>query len=122
MWNSSDAVTYYKEVVKAQVARIYAVGGQTYSASWDGTADKGGSNNLCQRGTYYFKVIPENNPQYTVYKSVSITQWNLNWLAYIRQARTWLETYPYVASGANTVSRDNGKGTNCTGFVATVGV
>jgi len=51
---------------------------------------------------------------------VNITQWNSSWLAYIRQARTWLETYPYVASGANTVSRDDGKGTNCTGFVATV--
>jgi hypothetical protein len=121
VWDSPDAVTYYKEVVKATVKRIYAVGGQTYSASWDGTADKGTPpSNLCQRGTYYFKVISENSPQYTVYKPVTISQWNSNWLAYIRQARTWLETYPYVAYGANTVSRDNGKGTNCTGFVSTV--
>ena len=119
-WGSNDHVTYYKEVVKAQVARIYAVGGQTYTVSWDGTSDKGGTFNLCQRGTYYFVVIPENSPQYTVYKSVQITMWNPSWLAYIRQARTWIGTYPYVESGANTVSRDNGKGTDCTGFVATV--
>jgi len=72
-WN---VVYYYKEIVKAQVARIYATAGQTYTVSWDGTADKGGTCNLCQRGTYYFVVIPENSPQYTVYKPVSISQWN----------------------------------------------
>jgi len=120
VWGYDDAVTYYKEVVKAQVARIYATGGRTYSVSWDGTADKGGSYNLCQQGAYYSKVIPENSPQYTVYKFVNISQWNSSWLAYIRQARTWNGTDPYVTSGVNTVSRDNGKGTNCTGFVATV--
>jgi len=120
MWGSNDCVTYYKEVVKAQVARIYATAGQTYTVSWDGTADKGGIYNLCQKGTYFFVVIPENSPQYTVYKPVEITMWNPSWLAYIRQARTWNLTYPYVASGANTVSRDNGQGTNCTGFVTSV--
>jgi len=120
VWGYDDKVTYYEEVVKAQVARIYAVAGQTYSVSWDGTSDKGGTYNLIQRGTYYFKVIPENSPRYTVYKPVSITQWNPDWLAYIRQARTWIGTTPYNAIGANTVSRDNGRGINCTGFVATV--
>lgn len=120
VWGSADAVTYHKEIVKAQVARIYAIAGQTYSVSWNGTADKGGLFNLCQRGPYYFKVIPENSPQYTVYKLVNISQWNPSWLAYIRQARTGNGTYPYVESGPNTVSRDNGEGTDCTAFVATV--
>jgi hypothetical protein len=121
VWNSADTVYYYNEIVKAQVARIYAYANATYYVSWDGTTDKGTSpSNLCQRGKYYFKIIPESYPQYTVFTPVNITQWNADWLAYIRQARTWIGTYPYVASGANTVSRDNGRGTNCTGFVSSV--
>ena len=122
VYGGLDAVTYAKEIIKAQVARIYATAGQTYTVSWNGTSDKGGTYNLCQRGTYYFVVIPENSPQYTVYKSVQITMWNSSWLAYIRQARTWNLTYPYRATEADgpTVSRDNGQGTNCTGFVTSV--
>lgn len=122
VWGSTDSVTYAKEIIKAQVARIYATAGQTYTVSWNGTSDKGGTYNLCQRGTYYFVVIPENSPQYTVYKSVQITMWNSSWLAYIRQARTWNLTYPYRATEADgpTVSRDNGQGSNCTGFVTSV--
>jgi len=123
VYNSPDAVTYSQEIVKSTVARIYAQAGKYYTVSWDGTSDKGGSYNLCQSGTYYFVVIPEGNPQYTIYnKSVNITMWNQTWLAYIRQARTWLGSTPYHESEqyGPTVSRDNGMGTSCTGFVTSV--
>jgi len=122
VYGGLDSVTYAKETVKDRVTGIYATAGQIYTVSWNGTSDKGGTCNLCQSGTYHFVVIPENSPQYTVYKPVSVTMWNSSWLAYIRQARTWNLSYPYHATEANgpTVSRDDGQGTNCTGFITSV--
>jgi len=127
IYGGTGAVRYGQEIIRGQVARIYATAGQTYPVPWDGTSDRGRSDigatyNLCQKGTYYFVVIPENSPQYTIYKPVTITQWNSNYIAYIRQARTWYGAYPYYddESVGPTVSRDIGKGSNCTGFVTSV--
>lgn len=44
VWGGLDSVRYGKEIIKNQLARIYAYAGQIYTVSWNGKADRGQSD------------------------------------------------------------------------------
>jgi len=114
-YGGSDAVNYYEEVVKTFYTNKWVVSGQTQTLTWDGSAD---NTKKVQKGTYYFKIVPKSYPQYTKFVEIKVTKpsWLETWRAYIRQARTWDGITPYTWGG---VSRQQGRGSDCSGFVIT---
>lgn len=115
VYGGLDAVTYYTEPVKQLLAHVYVTAGTVKTVTWDGTATNG---QKVQKGTYYFKIVPDNDTASTQYRAVTVNLGSTieTWRAYIRQARTWSGLTPYAAGG---VSREPGRGADCTGFVIT---
>lgn len=115
VYGGLDAVTYYAETVKKLLSSVYVSAGTAKTVSWDGTASNG---QKVEKGTYYFKIVPDADPASTQFRAVTVTLGSTiePWRAYIRQARTWNGLTPYTAGG---VSREPGKGVDCTGFVIT---
>lgn len=113
-YGGADGVTYYIEVVKTINANKWVTAGTVQTVTWNGTTDA--SNTDVYNGLYYFKIVPKSSPSSTVFKSVVAATSTSGWLAYIRHCRSWAGLTPYTDSG---VSRDPGKGTDCTGFLIT---